>query len=57
VGDVLDCKQESGNPNDSYAVTIKNGASVIGHVPRKLSAAYSLFLSLEGIVLPLRNLS
>ena len=47
VGDLLDC-QESGNPNDAYAVAIKNGANVIGHVPRKLSAACSLFLRLGG---------
>ena len=62
MGDVLNCEQESENPNDSYAVTIKNGASVIGHVPRKLltacRVACSLFLSLGGIILPSsRNLS
>ena len=56
MGDVLNCKRESGNPNDSYAIAIKNGASVIGHIPRKLSAACSLFLSLGEIVLPSRNL-
>ena len=48
MGDLLYCEQESGNPNDAYAVTIKNGANVIGHVPRKLSAACSLFLRLGG---------
>ena len=48
VGDVLNCERECRNPSDLYAVAIKNGASVIGHVPRKLSAACSLFLSLGG---------
>ena len=48
VGDLLDCEQESGNLNDAYAVAIKNGVNVIGHVPRKLSAACSLFLCLGG---------
>ena len=48
VGDLLYCERESGNLNDVYAVAIKNGASVIGHVPRKLSAACSLFLRLGG---------
>ena len=48
VGDLLYCEQESGNLNDVYAVAIKNGVSVIGHVPRKLSAACSLFLHLGG---------
>ena len=40
----------SGNLNDVYAIAIKNGASVIGHVPRKLSAACSLFLRLGGTI-------
>jgi len=44
----LNCERESRNPSDLYAVAIKNGASVIGHIPRKLSAACSLFLSLGG---------
>ena len=51
MDDLLNCKRQSGNPNDSYAVAIKNGASVIGHIPRKLltacRAACSLFLSLR----------
>ena len=46
VGDILNCERKSGNRIDSYAVAIKRGASVIGHVPRKLAAACSLFLSL-----------
>ena len=50
VGDILNCERESGNRIDSYAVAIKSGASVIGHVPRKLSAACSLFLSLGGTI-------
>ena len=49
VGDILNCEWESGNPIDSYAVAIKSGVSVIGHIPRKLSAACSLFSSLGGI--------
>ena len=49
MGDILNCEWESGNPIDSYAVAIKSGVSVIGHIPRKLSAACSLFSSLGGI--------
>jgi len=48
VGDVLNCERESRNPSGLYVVAIKNGASVIGHVPRKLSAVCLLFLSLGG---------
>ena len=32
VGDILNCEWESGNPIDSYAVAIKSGVSVIGHI-------------------------
>jgi len=46
VSDALNCERKSGNPNDSYTVAIKNGASVISHVLRKLSAACSLFITL-----------
>lgn len=48
VGEVLICERESGNPSDLYAVAIKKGGEVIGHVPRKMSAACSLFLQLGG---------
>ena len=50
VEDLLSCGQESENPNDLYAVAIKNGTNVIGHVPRKLLAACSLFLLFGGTI-------
>ena len=39
VGEILICERESGNPSDLYAVAIKKGSEVVGHVPRKMSAA------------------
>ena len=39
VGETLACEQESGNPNDPYAIAIKKGSEVLRHVPRKLYAA------------------
>ena len=48
VGETLACEQESGNPNDPYAVAIKKGSEVVGHMSRKSSAACSLFLLLGG---------
>ena len=50
VGETLVCEQESGNLNDPYSVAIKKGSEVVGHVPRKSSAACSLFLLLGGII-------
>ena len=48
VGEILICERESENPSDLYAVAIKKGSEVVGHMPRKMSAACSLFLQLRG---------
>lgn len=50
VGETLACEKEIGNPTDPYAVAIKKGSEVVGHVPRKSSAACSLFLLFGGTV-------
>ena len=47
VGETLVC-EESGNLNNPYAVAIKKGSKVVGHMPRKSSAAFLLFLLLKG---------
>ena len=39
VGQTLACEQESGNPNDPYAIAIKKGSEIVRYVPRKSSAA------------------
>ena len=44
INEELVCAQESGNPHDPYAVAIKKGSVVVGHVLRKISAVCSLFL-------------
>ena len=48
LGEVLMCKVEDRNISDIYTVAIKKGDKVIGHVPRKISAACNLFLELGG---------
>jgi len=48
LGEVLMCEVEDGNTSDTYAVAIKKGSEIIGHVPRKISAACTLFLELGG---------
>ena len=35
INEDLVCAQESGNSHDPYAVAIKKGSVVVGHVPRK----------------------
>ena len=52
LGEELQCERESGNPTDPYAVAVKKDAvTVIGPVPRKISAAFSLFLRNRGTIL------
>ena len=43
MGESLICKQESGNPNDPYAVAIRKGSEVVGHVPKEIIC--SLFIN------------
>ena len=44
TGERLSCQTEDSNAFDPYAVAIRKSAHVIGHVPRKISAACSLFI-------------
>ena len=44
-GEELTCLWEEGNDKDRYAVAVtKSGSGVVGHVPRRISAACALFL-------------
>ena len=46
-GEKLVCCQEKNNSHDPYAVAVMKGKVIVGHVPRKISAACSLFLDKE----------
>ena len=48
LGEILVCEIEDGNASNSYTVAIKKGSEIIGHVPRKISAACHLFLGFGG---------
>jgi hypothetical protein len=43
-GEVLHCVRELGNPEDPFAVAVKNDSDTVGHIPRKISCICSLFL-------------
>ena len=43
-GEIFGSEIEEGNTRDLYAVAIKKGSEIIGHMPRKISAACNLFL-------------
>ena len=48
VGEEYECRIEPDNSEDPYAVAIVAAGSTVGHVPRVMSAAFSLFLRREG---------
>ena len=40
-GEEVTCLREEGNDKDRYAVAVtKSGSGVVGHVPRRISAAF-----------------
>lgn len=43
-GELVVCKQEFGNIMDPYAVAVVRQGSIVGHIPRKISAICHLFL-------------
>ena len=52
IGETLLCEPEFGNIEDPYAVKIVDSASVtIGHVPRKISTLYHMFLLRSGCII------
>ncbi len=48
AGQEYTCEREEANGEDPYAVAIISGGVTVGHVPRKISAACSLFLQRFG---------
>ena len=50
-GKNLECFREVGNIHDPSAVAIRKDASIVGHVPRALSAVCSSFLHRGGLIL------
>ena len=51
VDEQLECKPEPRNKEDPYAVAVMKNDEVVGHVPRKISAACTLFIKKRGIIL------
>ena len=50
VGEHLSCEREMANTEDPYAVAVMRRSTVVGHVPRRMSAACALFLEREGTI-------
>ena len=54
-GEILSCSTEPGNSSDAYAVGVKKDDNIVGHVPRKFSAIFALFLNQSGTILCIPN--
>ena len=50
LGEELQCACEESNDSDPYTVAVMNRHNVVGHVPRRISAACSIFLCKRGMI-------
>ena len=50
TGEELICQHEIGNLRDPFAVSVLKGATIVGHVPHRISAICSMFLQLGGSI-------
>ena len=50
VGETVNCECEGRNPEDPYAVALRKDGIIVGHVPRTISCACTLFLRRGGAI-------
>ena len=51
LGEVLQCTPKFKNTKDRYAVAVvRRSRTVVGHIPRKITAASALFLARKGTI-------
>ena len=50
IGEELSCQREEDNAHDPYAVAVLKSATVVGHLPRKVSTLCSLFIRRGGTI-------
>jgi len=48
IGEEFSCQREPMNREDRFAVAVEKDSSIVGHIPRKISAICSLFLRQSG---------
>lgn len=49
-GELLQCRREPNNIYDPFAVSVVKDGTVVGHLPRKCTAVFSLFLRRSGTI-------
>ena len=50
VGEELKYQRECGNATDMYAVAVVKDSTIVGHLPRKISRIYTLFIRRGGVI-------
>ena len=50
TGEILQCKQKRGNPEDLYTVSVMKGDIIVGHIPCEKSRVVWYFIEHNGIV-------
>ena len=50
INEVLRCARDTSNTKDPYAVSIIKSGTVVGHLPKKISTACSLFIRRGGSI-------
>jgi len=48
LGEILPCRRELTNVTDRYAVAVLESGTIVGHLPRKFSKIFSLFIRRGG---------
>ena len=46
----LACQRERGNATDAYAVSVTKDGTIVGHLPRRISCACTLFMRRGGTI-------
>ena len=50
IGEALLCQCDEDNRHDPYAVAVMKSATIVGHLPRKVSTLSSLFIRRRGTI-------
>ncbi len=50
LGEIMNCEREPDNRKDRYAVAVKREGETVGHLPKKYSRIFSLFLRRGGLI-------
>ena len=50
LGEMLPCTREESNSHDPFAVAVRDGANIVGHMPSKFSALCALFIQHGGTI-------